>query len=230
MSSLQTTPGSTDTALRGFRSVPQAEDAPPIRTGVLVLNSLHDPRRSTDTGAAEYWRILSVPTSAQFQEAENISSVDMWRPWELLQPAYYSLVLRPEQVRPVVTSGELATAAELGAALRDLDGAAEEAGEEGFPQPSDLALKNARRLLQDLYRLRPSRLEAYPTPDGEIALVVPGGRGRSVLVLCDPGGGVLCSVNLNGRHRRARYSAATMLPDGFVREALKDLDEPDQAW
>ena len=161
---------------------------------------------------------------------ENISGVDTWRPWQLLQPAYFSLVLRSEQVQPVVTSTEPARAAELGAALRDLDGAAEEAREEGFPQPSRLALKNARRLLQDLYRLRPSRLEVYPTPDGEIALVAPGGHGRSVLVLCDSDGGVLCSVNLNGRHRRARYSTATMLPDGFVREALNDLDEPDQAW
>lgn len=139
-------------------------------------------------------------------------------------------MLPAEQAQPAVTSPESATAADLGAALRDLDGAAEEAGEEGFPQPSESALKNARRLLQDLYRLRPSRLEAYPTPDGEIALLAPGGRGRSVLVLCDSDGGALCSVNLNGRHRRARYSTAAMLPDGFVREALSDLDEPDQAW
>ena len=82
--------------------------------------------------------------------------------------------------------------------------------------------------MQDLYRLRPSREEAYPTSDGEVALVVPGGHRRSVLVLCESRGGVLCSVNLNGRHRRARYDIATTLHDGFVREALMELDEPDQ--
>lgn len=230
MSSLQTTPGSTDTALRSCWFVPHAEDVPPIHTDVFVLDSLNDPRRSTQAWAAEFWRRLSFCTPPDVQILENISSVDMWRSWQLLQPAYFSLVLPSEQAQPAVTSAEPAMAAELGAALRDLDGAAEEAGEEGFPQPSELALKNARRLLQDLYRLRPSRLEAYPTPDGEIALVAPGGRGRSVLVLCDSDGGVLCSVNLNGLHRRARYSTATMLPDGFVREALNDLDEPDQDW
>ena len=230
MSLLQTTPGSTDTAPRSFGSVPHVEDPPATRTEVLVLDSLHDPRRSTHAAAVEFWRRLGVSTSADVQTLESLSSVDSWRPWQLLQPVYFSLVLQPEQVQPVVTSAEPPTAADLGAALRDLDGAAAEAGEEGFPQPSALALKNARRLLQDLYRLRPSRLEAYPTQDGEIALVAPGGRGRSVLVLCDSDGGVLCSVNLNGRHRRARYSTATMLPDGFVREALKDLDELDQAW
>ncbi len=118
--------------------------------------------------------------------------------------------------------------ADLRAALHDLDEAVEEAHEEGFPQPGRQALENARRLLQDLYRLRPCRLETYPTPDGEVTLVAPGGHGRSVLVLCDSDGGALCSVNLNGRHRRARYSSAMMLPDGFVREAMDELDERDQ--
>ena len=126
-------------------------------------------------------------------------------------------------------SVEPSVPADLRAALHDLDGAVMEAQEDGFPPPSHHALKNARRLLQDLYRLRPCRLETYPTPDGEVALVAPGGHGQSVLVLCDSDGGVLCSVNLNGRHRRARYSSATMLPDGFVREALDELGEPCQA-
>ena len=117
--------------------------------------------------------------------------------------------------------------ASLRAALRDLDDAVEEAQEEGFPQPGCEALENARPLLQDLSKLRPCRLETYPTPDGEVALVAPGSHGRSVLVLCDSDGGALCSVNLNGRHRRARYSSAMMLPDGFVREAMAELDERD---
>lgn len=110
--------------------------------------------------------------------------------------------------------------------LDDLDDVIEEAKDEGFPVPSLEAINDASVLLRDLYRLRPCRLEAYPAPDGEIALRIPGGPGRSVLLLCAANGSVLCSVNLNGRHRRARYSTSAGLPDEFVRDALKDLDEP----
>lgn len=118
--------------------------------------------------------------------------------------------------------------ADLRAALHDLEGAEEEAREEGFLQPSAQAIDDARRLLGDLYRLRACRMETYPTPDGEIAILVPGGRGQSVLVLCASGGEVLCLVNLNGEHRRAKYSSAATIPDGFVTEALNELDASGQ--
>ena len=108
-------------------------------------------------------------------------------------------------------------------ALQDLDEARDEAREERFPAPSDTALGNARRLLHAMYGLLPCRFEVYPTPDGEIAVHSPAGSGRSVLVLCDSDGGALCLVNMNGAHRRARYSDAGSLPDGFVREALAEL-------
>lgn len=226
MISLQTTPGSTDTAPRRITSIPYGEDAPPTLAEMFVVNSPQDPRRSTSDGAADFWRRLSGPVSRDLHTLDYVSSEDVRR---LLQPAFFSLVLWSE-VEPAETAAESPPASDMHAALRDLDGAAEEAAEEGFPQPSHLALTNARHLLRDLYRLRPCRLEAYPTPDGEVALVVPGGHGRSVLLLCDSQGGALCSVNLNGRHRRARYDSAVMLPDGFVREAVQELDEPESIW
>ena len=109
-------------------------------------------------------------------------------------------------------------------ALCDLDQAKDEAREEDFPVPSDKALNNARRLLHAIYKILPWRFEVYSTPDGEIAIDVPGGFGRSVILLCDSGGGALCSVNMDGAHRRARYEDTCMLPDGFVREALMELN------
>ena len=105
---------------------------------------------------------------------------------------------------------------ELRDALRDLA----EAHEEGFLLPSDTALANARRLLPAMYELPPCRFEVYPMPDGEIAVHPPAGSGSSVLVLCEPDGGALCLVNMNGTHRRARYSDMDLLPDSFMREAL----------
>ena len=117
--------------------------------------------------------------------------------------------------------------AHLLAALSDLKKAVNEARDEGFQPPSDEALQNAGRLLRDMYGLRRCLFEVYPTEDREVAVSAPGGHGRSVLVLCDSDGGVRCSVNLNGQHRRAVYDpdSAVKLPDGFVREALAALDE-----
>ena len=107
---------------------------------------------------------------------------------------------------------------------RDLEEVIYEAHEEGFPVPSNSALEYARTILYAVYELSPRRYEVYPTPDGEVAIDAPGGFGRSVLILCGSDGGALCLVNMNGAHRRARYSDAKMLPDGFVREALAELD------
>lgn len=117
----------------------------------------------------------------------------------------------------------LPIADDLSDSLQDLSEAKAEAGEEGFPLPSNAALNNADRLVRELYDITPRRFEIYPTPDGEIAIHALGGRGRSVLLLCDSEEGALCLVNINGEHRRARYSSADILPDGFIREALAEL-------
>ena len=107
--------------------------------------------------------------------------------------------------------------------LRDLNEVQNEAHEEGFPVPPDTALERARRVLLRMYSILSRRYEIYPTPDGEIAIDVPGEVGRSVLVLCDPNGGALCLVNMNGNPRRAYYSDTDRLPDGFLSEALSEL-------
>lgn len=112
-------------------------------------------------------------------------------------------------------------------ALHDLDEVKNEAREDEFTVPSDVAVGNARRLLHDMYQILARRFEVYPMPDGEVAIDVPGGPGRSVLLLCGSDGGALCSVNMNGVHRRARYSSARGLPDGFVRDALAELERSD---
>lgn len=109
-------------------------------------------------------------------------------------------------------------------ALGDLREVTDEAREEGLPLPSDVARQNADRLLREMYGISPRRFEVYPTQDGEIAIDAPDGHGRSVLLLCDSEGGALCLVNMNGNQRRARYSTTDTLPDGFVREALADLE------
>ena len=117
-----------------------------------------------------------------------------------------------------------AFSSELNEALQDIQELTNEAFEEGFLPPSDKALNNAKRLLKEMYAISSRRYEIYPTPDNEIAIDAPGGYGRSVILLCGSDGGALCLVNMNGKHRRARYSSIGMLPDGFLREALAELE------
>lgn len=127
-------------------------------------------------------------------------------------------------VGELIAHGAKGFPAPLVDALSDLEKVIDEAEEEGFPIPQEAALHNAKRLLRAMYAISPRRFEVYPTPDGEIAIDAPDGRGSSVLLLCDSDGGALCLVNMKGRHRRARYSTAEALPDGFMREAMAELD------
>ena len=116
---------------------------------------------------------------------------------------------------------------ELSDALKDLHEASDEAREEGFPAPSDLALSNAERLLMAMYEISPRRFEVYPTPDGEIAIDAPSDDGESLLLLCEPEGGALCLANLGVGHRSNHYPNADMLPDKFLRESLVALEHKD---
>lgn len=111
----------------------------------------------------------------------------------------------------------------LSLALGDLRDSTTEAREEGFPIPSTVAIRGAERLVKAMYEISPWRFEVYPTPDGEIAIDAPNGRGSSVILLCDSDGGALCLAHLNGSHRSRRYSTTDVLPDDFLREALTDL-------
>lgn len=112
---------------------------------------------------------------------------------------------------------------DLEEALDDLRATPREAVEKGYSAPTQLALTNAERILRQMYALSPIRLEVYPTPDGEVAIVAPCATRCSVMVLCDSNGGALCTVNMDGEHRRARYSTAASLPDGFLRDAMSEL-------
>ena len=113
----------------------------------------------------------------------------------------------------------------LAEAQKELAEVADEAREEGYPVPSDVAFENARRLLPAVYRMLPRQVAVYPTPDGEICIDVPGELGRSVGLLCESDGGALCLVHIDGEHRRAHYDTTRTLPDGFVREALAELED-----
>ncbi len=116
---------------------------------------------------------------------------------------------------------------ELVDALIDLQELKTDAVEEGIPPPSDLAMSNSNRLVQEIYSISPTKFLIELLPDSSIAITVPGPFRSSVMIVCESFGEVLCSVNLNGQHRRERYSQADSLPNRFLRVALAELKQRD---
>ena len=118
--------------------------------------------------------------------------------------------------------------ADLEAALAEFGEVAEEAREQGFPEPSRETIDLADRLLRSMYRTRPCLFGIYPTQDGEVTIHAAGRLGSSVRVLCHAADGVICLVNLDGQqHRRGVYmpvatSSASLR--NFIQEALDDLE------
>ena len=107
--------------------------------------------------------------------------------------------------------------------LRDLDELNDEAVEEGIEPPAESTITNANRLLRVIYDILPRQYLVEFLPEGIIAITVPGGFQRSVMLLCESDSGALCSVNMSGKHRRKRYAHADQLPDRFLSEALSEL-------
>ena len=176
--------------------------------------------------------IYSLSSEIDTYNRDNEQFHQIWKRDTSSFPATHSTLLTSSEINSLneaITGRfnfiKIAYFPELYESLNDLQGAENEAYEEGFQTPSNLALSNAERLIKEMYALSSRRYEIYPTPDREIAIDAPGGFGRSVLLLCDSDGGALCLVNINGRHRRARYSSTELLPDGFLREALAELEQ-----
>ena len=112
---------------------------------------------------------------------------------------------------------------DLKAALQDLEGVIEEAREDDFPEPTSVAILNARRLLNKLYDLSPQRYVVYPMDDGEV--VIDGGRpDRRLCIFCNSDGTVSCLGWIDGERRRLEASSNDSIPTEFL---VKTLTQPD---
>ena len=113
---------------------------------------------------------------------------------------------------------------ELRGTLEELQDVRQEAIEEEEQMPSHAAFTNAERMIRVMYEMVSHSYMVELFPEGAIAITVPGGFRRSVMVVCESDGSVQCSVNVNGEGRSARYTQPNTLPDGFLRAALNDLE------
>ena len=125
------------------------------------------------------------------------------------------------------TGGLVKQSQDLREAQQELSEVPTDAEEDGLDVPSRLALENAGQLLVQMYRLSPRKYVIYPVSGGYVAIDARGEKGIAV-IMCGSDGEVLCLATINSRERRSRYSDATDLPDGFIREALSALGAPQQ--
>ena len=87
-----------------------------------------------------------------------------------------------------------------------------------------LAKRNADSLFQAVSRLAPGDHQVEPTEDGGYSMLIESDDGESVVrIECDSDGGVLCIASIGENLRRAKYYQMDGLPDGFIREALRDV-------
>ena len=126
-------------------------------------------------------------------------------------------------IRPPVPASSFKPHHDLEAALEDLKECQDEAREQDFPTPTEAVLHNAERLLKAMFALLPRRFEVYPMPNGAIAIQASQAPKIAISVLCEPDGGALCLVSAPDHSRRAWYSKAEVLPDGFLYDALDAL-------
>lgn len=98
-----------------------------------------------------------------------------------------------------------------------------ESVEDGHAALPDEVVEEARRIVHAMLRRWPREYDVYPMDDQRVAVEVDGGFGRRMLLLCEPGGTALCIATVNRLSRRARYEDSSILPDGFIADALKDM-------
>ena len=98
-----------------------------------------------------------------------------------------------------------------------------ESDEEGHDVPPDDVIEEARRIVHAMLRRWPREYDIYPMDDRRIAVEVDGGFGCRMLLLCEPGGTAVCIVTVDRVSRRARYEDSSILPDGFITDAFRDM-------
>lgn len=113
----------------------------------------------------------------------------------------------------------------LHAILNDLNGVQSEAQEQGYPDPTPIAIRNSKYLVEVLYSIVPLRYEVYPTICGEIAIDTPGGLNASALVLCGADGNVMYIASSANREFSGKDLSVEEIPDPRLCQILALLAE-----
>ncbi len=121
------------------------------------------------------------------------------------------------------TDVEEVSASWLPEALEELDAAKKDAEEEGYESVTDLAVNNARKLLNDLARRVVHSPIVQSMPEGGIAIEFRNPEKRAgVVVVCEPDGEGACFYEVEGRRSRTRCTDINDLLDAAVWYALSE--------
>ncbi len=108
-------------------------------------------------------------------------------------------------------------------AIASLDNITSDAQDMGYTVPEAAVVAEARRILLEMHDYRSASYDAYSMSDGRVGIGVDGEFGKSMLVVCEPGGTALCVVTANRVSRHARYGDSSFLPDDFVKQGLRQV-------
>ena len=111
-------------------------------------------------------------------------------------------------------------------AMRDLEGIDREVADDGLPEVTEIARKEARRVLEALAD-GPIAPIVAPTEDGEVSLYfkAPQTRAALYILLSGDGAGAWYSV-IRGRDGYGHYANSEELPLDFLRSRLQALMAP----
>ena len=117
----------------------------------------------------------------------------------------------------------------LDAILDDLSDVRSESQEEGYPLPTQLAIRNAKHLVNVLYDIAPLRYEVYPTVCGEIAIDTPIGTSSSAIIICASDGSVMYIASSAEGEFSNECLSVEEIPDSRLRQVLMLLAS-EQVW
>ena len=103
---------------------------------------------------------------------------------------------------------------------------ARDAKEEGYPEPSRIAVGNALEVLKKLREVSSVEYDVYSMPQRDVSIESSRSRRHSVVFYCSAEGKVRFYLNLDGSpHSFKSYDSLYRFPCELVREGLKMYEE-----
>ena len=113
---------------------------------------------------------------------------------------------------------------ELTDALGDLNDVKDEAEEKGYQIPSEMAISEAKRLLETMYEIAPQRFEVYPMPQGEVTIDATNENGHYLMLLIASGGAARILINSSTGRSREHFASTDDITSEFLRGTFLEID------